>query len=587
MTGPRWAAVTSVAAVLLFGAVCRVDGFDDVIDSPMYRRPDLPAAPVETVFPDGLKELWLRALGRPEVEMRLQAALSIGLAHRRGMKGLDATAGPLIAALDDSSQHPAVRLAAAQTLIALNARQAAPSLFARAREGDVALNEAVEPALARWDYRPARAMWLARIGDSTTPMRSLVLAIRALGTVGESQALARLLALAGAEDTVGAIRLEAAQAAGSIRADGLEKDAETLAADATARGLARRLAAGYLLRRHAGAGAVAILQRLARDPEPAVTAVAAERLHAIAPELALPAMDHLLASPAADVRLLGVLVLFRLATPERVHLLAERLDDAHPDVRKAAREHLRTLVEKESLRRHVLVEAERVIAGNDWRGIEQATILLTKLEHRPAAERFLALLRANRPEVFVTAAWGLRSLDMPETAAPVKQYIDEELARPAPGRKNSSDLIDHQLSQLNQLLGQQKYRPADPLLRRFVPKRMGATEARAAAVWALGMLHEGDNIADLGKQLGDRLNDINGIPPEAPPVRLMAAVTLGRMNAKEELGTLRKFFTPDRAARDVVARGCGWAIMRITGEPPAASVTIRRTHADWFLAPNQ
>jgi HEAT repeat protein len=583
MTGLQ-SAVTVLIAIVLLGVACPVRGFDDVIDSPMYRRPDLPPPPVETVFPDGLKDLWIRALGRPEVEMRLKAAQTIGLAHRRGMKGLESTVGPLVRALDAPGQDAAVCLAAAQTLIALDARQAAPSLLARAQEGDLELRETVEPALGRWDHRPARAMWLARVKAPATPTRSLVLAIRALGTVGEDQAVPHLLALAAAEGAVGLVRLEAAQAIGAIRADGLEKDAEALADDATPRGLAGRLGAAHLLRRHKSPKAVALLQRLAKDPEPAVAAVAVERLLAIDPDLVVPMLDHLLASPAADVRSLAVEGLFRLPTPQRIQQLAVCLGDAHPDVRKAARQHLRTLAANEAFRRHVLVAGERGLAGNDWRGIEQATILLAQLEHRPATDRFLALLTDQRPEVFVTAAWALRSLDVAETGPKVMQYVAAELDRPVPGRKNAADLIDHQLSQLNQLLGQQRFTPAEPLLRRFVPKRPGATEARAAAVWALGLLHEGKTVAELARQLAERLSDNTGIPPENPAVRLMAAVTLGRMMASEELPTLRKF---DNSAGDVVARACGWAVARITGEPAPASTAVRRVCADWFLAPHQ
>src|SRR5205823_1102843 len=120
------------------------------------------------------------ALDRPEVEMRLRAAQAIGLAHRRGMKGLESTVAPLVKALDEPTQHPTVRIAAAQTLIALDARQAAPSLLTHARDGDAELREVVEPALARWDHRPARAIWLARLDAPASPTRSLVLAIRAL-----------------------------------------------------------------------------------------------------------------------------------------------------------------------------------------------------------------------------------------------------------------------------------------------------------------------------------------------------------------------------------------------------------------------
>src|SRR5205809_7929856 len=72
----------------------------DVIDSPMYRSPDLPMPPIVWLFPEKAKDLWLRALERPEADLRCKAADAVALAHRRGVKGLEVTVAPLRAALD-------------------------------------------------------------------------------------------------------------------------------------------------------------------------------------------------------------------------------------------------------------------------------------------------------------------------------------------------------------------------------------------------------------------------------------------------------------------------------------------------------
>src|SRR5204863_6557272 len=108
--------------------------------------PELPVPRVEVVFPDGLARLWLRALERPEADLKCKAADAIALAHRRGMKGLDTTVAPLTATLDRADQHPAVRLAVAQALITLDVRQAAPSLLKHAQAGPSELRNLIEPA---------------------------------------------------------------------------------------------------------------------------------------------------------------------------------------------------------------------------------------------------------------------------------------------------------------------------------------------------------------------------------------------------------------------------------------------------------
>ena len=73
---------------------------ENFIDSPMYKSPELPAAPrVVTVFPEKAIDLWLQALERPEADLNCKAADAIALAHRRGVRGRrrlpDDAAGPL------------------------------------------------------------------------------------------------------------------------------------------------------------------------------------------------------------------------------------------------------------------------------------------------------------------------------------------------------------------------------------------------------------------------------------------------------------------------------------------------------------
>jgi HEAT repeat protein len=143
--------------------------------------------------------------------------------------------------------------------------------------------------------------------------------------------------------------------------------------------------------------------------------------------------------------------------------------------------------------------------------------------------------------------------------------------------------VDHQVSQLNQLLGQQKYEPAVGVLVKYVP-RISATEARASAIWALGMILDGKKIdAALATAIEARLNDIRSIPPEMTPVRLMSAVTLGRIKAKSALASLRNFSTSRMP--NPVRDACSWAIQRITGEAMPPPATVRRIRNDWFLSP--
>jgi HEAT repeat protein len=571
--------------------------YDPIIDSPMYHRPESPTPKVVYTFPKTAKELWLRALERPDAETKCRVAYDIALAHRDGVGGFEAAIEPLRKVFDQPDQHPLVRLAVAEALIALDARQTAESLFRQSQKGDSDLRELVEPVLARWDYQPARAVWLDRLRDPATPQRKLVLAIQGLTTVREAQAAERLREMVLSERTVAPIRLESARALGTLREFGLERDAERLAADPSPRGLIARLAAASLLRRHKGEPAVALLQRLARDPAPSVAAVAVTRLLEIDPSLVVGLVKQLLDNPDANVRLLAIQVLHLRPTEEHLRLLNARTDDEHLQVRRTARGYLLELAQRKEWRKQIIADANGLLKSERWRGLEQASILLTQLDHKAAAGRLVELLSFNRLEVNMAAAWGLRKLDIPETLPGVLRFVEGKTKKSntsgLPSRREAiiREADDHILSQLNQFMGQQKYRPADPLFRAFIPKLNRGVgpgpESRAAAIWGLGMIHEGKAEDALASELEGRLNDTASMPPEYSQVRWMSAVTLGRMKAKKSLDSLRKSCPTGKVETDPVSNACGWAIERITGEALRPADTIYKVRGNWFLTPQQ
>jgi HEAT repeat protein len=586
-----------LVAAVLFALIPGRTTADEVIDSPMYLSPALPSPRIERVLVDA-RDLWLKALERPEAEMCCRAADAIASGRRVGLKGLEATVPRLRAVLARPGLHPSARLAVVRALVTLEARDVAPDLFRLAQEGDGDLREVIEPALAKWDYRPAREVWLARLRESQPAVPALLLAVRALGTTREAQAADKLAEFVSSDRIAGAIRLEAAKALGSLRTEGLEKEAARLAEDTSAQAETAHLAAAMLLHAHRSAEAVGILQRLSLDSSPAVAARAVGRLLEIDVKHVAAALDRLRASPDAGLRMLAVEFLFREPDAAHVRLLADRLDDTDPGVRVKARHALKELAATKGLRDPVIEGASRFLAADGWRGQEQAAILLAQLDHKPAAGRLVELLRAGRWEVFLTAAWGLRSLEVPETLPAVTSYVQEQQRRNRTGVvKPSTALVyyDHQLSQLNQLLGRRKYQPAEVLLRQFVPRSPGVgvawPECRAAAVWALGHLHEGKADPELVAALEERLND--AIPavnkaPENPMVRRMAAVALGLMNAKSAIASLRRHHDTSKFYLDPVSNACGWAIARLTGEvmPPPVAVT-RKVLIGGFLSPDQ
>jgi HEAT repeat protein len=500
------------------------------------------------------------------------------------MPGLETTVTPLLRTLDQPELHSTVRLAVAQALITLNAREAVDSLFRHAQTDGIEMRNLVEPALARWDYGPMRAIWLERLNQSGLSVRSRVLALQGLSAVREPKAVPRLreLTLSPATDPI--IRLEAARALGAVQTTGLEKEAERLVGEKVFPRDVAQLAAAYLLRKHRSDEAAKVLQRLAVEAGPVASVVALQGLLAYDPRRVMPLMPQVVANPDAGVRMQGVEAHRRCPMPDHIPLVAELLDDPHPQVRinarKALAEAARGTAAGDSVRR----QATRLLATANWRALEQATILLTVLDHKPAAPRFVELLRFERPEVFVAAAWGLRKLAVPDTLAAQLEEIDRRWQRSLkPEANNPREMIDVQVAQLAQSLGRARYAPAAPVLARFVPKQWNiGPQSRAAAVWALGLIHQEAPPTRLVQELMGRLTDESMLMPEDLGVRSMCAVAFGRMKAEEAVKSLRKYY-PRKLSTERFPNACGWALEQITGENLPTSGTAEVIQKGWFL----
>jgi hypothetical protein len=243
------------------------------------------------------------------------------------------------------------------------------------------------------------------------------------------------------------------------------------------------------------------------------------------------------------------------------------------------------------MRQPVIETATRALETDEWRELEQAVILLTLLDHKGAAGRFAELLRFERPEVFITVAWGLRRLAVRKMLPGVLDYVKlkQREFRAAAGRRIGYPFVtlDHQLSQLNQFLGKERYRAAADVLPELIPKMANAegNEARASAIWALGLIHQGKVALDIATAVEQRLNDFGTLPPEAPQVRIMAAVALGRMKADKALSSLENHYPYRKPSRDPLNNACGWALERLTGQRMPAPVPIHQTVRDGFLVP--
>lgn len=582
--------VPAALIVLLTAFPARAQNPD--IDSPMLRDPEIQVAAVRKTFDPRLVDLWLLALDRPEVEMRTEAARAIAYAHGRGMTGLAVAVGPLRRELDKPGQHADVTLAAARALAALDAKATADALMNLARD-HIDLREVIDPALARWDHPAARAEWLARLREEPF-RRGHVLAAQALAAVGEAKAVPRLRELLFSTTLPASHRLDVARALAALSPAGLEPDVRQLSADP--------LLAVTLLRRHSGDDAVRLLQAFAKSAEPGVAAVAAARLMELDPEHMLPALDAVLANADSAARALGVEALLKLPSAEHVAKLGPRLADVNPAVRAKARRALVDLAATPALRPGVLDQGMLALKAPDWRGQEQAALLLGRLKHVPAGPLLIERLTAPRPEAFIAAAWGLREVGDPATLPAALDMLAKRHAQilKAGGTAGVPDAtfadIDRQLSQLAQFLGQAKYLPAEKALLAIVPRFVpvgpppGFTqvggEARAACIWALGRLLAGDPRKEVVALIELRLTgDGLAFGYDDARVRLMAAVALARMGAQSSLPAVTEFSAGALPTTDPIINACRWAVAELTGKPLAPPGIVDARQREWFLEP--
>jgi HEAT repeat protein len=567
---------------------------DDVFDSIMYRDPVIPPPTAKKTFPDGLLELWLQALERPEADLQTQAALTITSAHQRGMAGLS-KAIPQLQTAFERAKHAHVRHAIAHTLIALDAKTSAEMLFKQSL-ADPDLREIADPALAKWDYLPARAAWLERLNQPAPYNRNHLRSMQALAQVKDSSAVPKLRELLFAHDVPDAVRLDIAHALGNIQSTGNEADARKLTADPTS--------AALLLRNHSSDESVKLLQDLVRSSMPTAATIAVRRLNELNPDHVLPLVETVLASADPAVRRAGVETLFRRPTAERIPLLSERLNDPHPDVRTYARQCLNELAAKPEFKTVVLDRLTFFLNGSDWRGQEQAAFLAGQLNHRPSSTRLVELLPAKRPEAFIAAAWALRVLAVPETLPPILTHVQMRHRQIGANGYNaglenvSGPELDQHLSQLLQFFGQANYKPANATLRAIFPRFVSGTgqpgftrvggEARAAAIWSLGKLHANDPEKQLVEQIEERLTGDPGMGSDDPRVRRMAALALVRMKAVNSLPALRGIGGEDPIPTlDMVIITCRWADEEMSGRPHVPPAVVLQPQRDWFLKPNR
>jgi HEAT repeat protein len=535
-------------------------------------------------FNPALKPLWILALQRPEIDMQRMAAETIARAHEAGMPDLIETVPSLEKILLAESSHPAARFAAARALIVLDSRNSSQQLFQASQAFGSDLRQLIEPSLAAWHYSPAGQIWLKRLESPDTTRRDLILAIRGLALLREQSSLSSLIAMAKDLARQPDLRLEAATAIGTISEGGLEPDAERLARDTRTPQFVNQLCAIQLLAQHSSTSAQQLLIELATHSEPAVAVAALQRLNSIDSKLVIPLAASAMKNPDARVRLEGARACLKSPNTELVSPLIQLLADPHPGVRREVCDGLNSVAKQPEFTDPIHQGAMQVLVGDSWQGQEQAALLLGMGDYKPASARLVELLESPRDEVLITSAWSLRQLAMPDTVPAMIDKAKRQTELRKTGVANDS-AVSVQIILLFEALGVLKAADAMPVLMEYVPKQQLLGErTRGAAIWAIGVIHEGTRSPAIEEAFSERIQDFNDLTPESLFVKEMCMIAVARMNAVDHAPMLRDL-VPQFASPPRLASAVRWSIRKLTGEelPPAKPPMVRKL--EWFLEP--
>jgi hypothetical protein len=208
------------------------------------------------------------------------------------------------------------------------------------------------------------------------------------------------------------------------------------------------------------------------------------------------------------------------------------------------------------------------LQSQKWWEVEQAAIMVASLKMTSAESQLFSLLKHERSEVYIAAAWALRVVaESPEVLRKILDYAKEKTDYIF----QSSILMDpeyHHVAHLFELIAIKKLPGGKEMLQRFVKKntKIGLT-TRLSALWGVGQYLENNPESDMSSAYAVIIADKFGPGAELDVVRYAAMVGMGYFadpTTKNAIMALQEGNgTPIRLAQD-------WALSRIAETEAAA-----------------
>lgn len=559
---------------------------DPIIDWPMRDDPNLVPPNAPNIIPDMLHQMWKTALDKPEQELRIAVMQSICKAQDMGITGLLEIYGVQLKGIaSNPKSNQALAMMTVQTLIKLNDTSAADVLlkFNKTEKTDWIL--LTDATLAKWKVAGADDIWLARASNpqvSWTPRQS---ALEQLAITAPEKAQGPLRQLLGEKSLDPLLKLSAAKALGQIAKRGLVGDAQRLAKG----DVMSRLTAIACLASHDSDDAISLAQQMVSNTseDPAVILAAGEYLLAAKPARLVNHVNSLCTHRDASIRMLAAKCLIDQINTQRVPLLASMLADANPQTRKMVRDAMIKLASQSQLSEPIKSAALDVLKDDRWEGQEQAAIVLGKLDvESTVSELFNVMEQSPREEARIAAAAAIRWMDVAdrnsqalEVCQKLFKLIGKDMASPHA----------NELAQLLQWLGNARYEPATSHFIEYIPKNIAPSQAREAAVWAIGKIGKNAQTQNLGNKLMARVKDMNEMNPESPDVQLAAIVTLTRLGNTSLISRFLETATDTTIMIDpkIIEAIKTWAQAESDGKPFVMPTQEPTAVSGWYLQPDK
>ena len=540
----------------------------------MLRSPELPAIHERLKFNRALTKLWYLALRQKVPEVISKTCCAIRTAAARQDPYIHSLVVPLEHLAVSKAVPLTVRISVVSALAAIGDRgtEAVMAHLAASKHAAFALE--LDPILARWKAADMSAVWLRQLRPGAATLQIQCAAARAVGIahIRTADGILKTIVLNGQYPV--ALRMAAARSLSMLRPTGLAALATELL-KVRGYGLTQRLIACTTV-----SGAVSVSQRhmlrhFATDANSAVAAIAWRSLLTHNVHLLQPLTAKMSTNADPTIRLLVARTWRKIGGTTSINGLAQLLGDQRRPIRWYARAALIQLGAETASRSAVLRACRSVIHSTQPLAIHQACLVLGALDDKASAQDFLVLLNHDSPTVRLGAVVALRRVAVPrtmpellafaETTAQNSQYAFAHLNKAAYVPQFNADNL--QLAQAFQCFGIMHYRPALALMIACIPKHAPyGMQAREAAIWAIGIIDNGQSHPHLARELAQRLDDMALPMPEFEQVRMMSAITLGRINGRAQLVDLKASFETEDIGN--ISLACRWAIGRLTGKMP-------------------